>query len=105
MPVAMVLQIVCCRYTQLQRCQQTVTFPYCKKVTDVTKRTSSCFSQEMPRRDNPYLVHLPPSQRGTGVPVDPTAKEPLYGFLPRKVTGPQVLKAMVCFYFLVRTWI
>jgi hypothetical protein len=50
-----------------------------------------------PGRDNPYLAHLPPSQRGAGVPVDPTAKEPLYGFLPRKVTGAQVLKAMVCF--------
>ena len=52
-----------------------------------------------PSRDNPYLAHLPPSQRGAGVSVDPTAKEPLYGFLPRIVTGPQVLKAMVCFKF------
>jgi pre-mRNA-splicing factor ATP-dependent RNA helicase DHX15/PRP43 len=31
-------------------------------------------------------------------------KEPLYGFTARKVTGPQVLKAMVCLYFLVQTW-
>ena len=50
-------------------------------------------------RDNPYLAHLPPSQRGAGISVDPTAKEPLYGFMPRKVTGAQVLKAMVCFNF------
>ena len=51
-----------------------------------------------PGRDNPYLAHLPPSQRGASVSVDPNVKEPLYGFLPRKVTGPQVLKAMVCFF-------
>jgi hypothetical protein len=50
-----------------------------------------------PGRDNPYLAHLPPSQRGVRVPLDPIAKEPLHGFMPRKVTGPQVLKAMVCF--------
>jgi hypothetical protein len=50
-----------------------------------------------PGRDNPYLAHLPPSQRGTGALLDPTAKEPLYGFMPRKVTGAQALKAMVCF--------
>ena len=47
-----------------------------------------------PGRDNPYLAHLPPSQRGAGL-VDPSAKEPLYGFMPRKVNGAQVLKAMV----------
>jgi pre-mRNA-splicing factor ATP-dependent RNA helicase DHX15/PRP43 len=54
-------------------------------------------------RDNPYLAHLPPSQRGAGVSIDPTAKEPLYGFMPRKVTGAQVLKAMVCFKSYVQT--
>ena len=48
-----------------------------------------------PGLDNPYLAHRPPSQRGAGVSVNPNAKEPLYGFLPRKVTGAQVLKAMV----------
>lgn len=59
-----------------------------------------------PGRDNPYLAHLPPSQRGAGVSIDPSAKEPLYGFLPRKVTGPQVLKVMVCYFLfelLIRT--
>ncbi|PBK60816.1 hypothetical protein ARMSODRAFT_965724 [Armillaria solidipes] len=38
--------------------------------------------------DNPYLAHLPPSQRGAGsskANMD-TSKEPLFGFLPRKVT-------------------
>ena len=77
--------------------RHSVTFS--QKVTEVTNRT--CFLQKMTTgRDNPYLAHLPPSQRGAGVSVDPTAKEPLYGFLPRKVTGPQVLKAMAsCFYF------
>ncbi|KAF9003094.1 P-loop containing nucleoside triphosphate hydrolase protein [Cyathus striatus] len=46
-------------------------------------------------RDNPYLAHLPPSQRGVGsVSSNPSDKEPLYGFLPRKVTGAQVLKAL-----------
>ncbi|PBK60288.1 hypothetical protein ARMSODRAFT_1090382 [Armillaria solidipes] len=36
--------------------------------------------------DNPYLAHLPPSQRGAGsskANMD-TSKEPLFGFLPRK---------------------
>ena len=46
--------------------------------------------------DNPYLAHLPPYQRGAGLSAaDPTTKEPLYGFIPRKVTGAQVLTAMV----------
>ncbi|PPQ71525.1 hypothetical protein CVT24_006473 [Panaeolus cyanescens] len=43
--------------------------------------------------DNPYLAHLAPSQRGVSS-ADPTAKEPLYGFMPRKVKGEQVRKAM-----------
>jgi pre-mRNA-splicing factor ATP-dependent RNA helicase DHX15/PRP43 len=51
--------------------------------------------------DNPYLAHLPPSQRGAGVfASDPKIKEPLYGFLPRKVTGPQVLTAMVIYIYI-----
>ncbi|KAE9399667.1 P-loop containing nucleoside triphosphate hydrolase protein [Gymnopus androsaceus JB14] len=40
--------------------------------------------------DNPYLAHLPPSQRGAGL----SSSEPLFGFLPRKVNGEQVRKAM-----------
>ncbi|KAF8803325.1 P-loop containing nucleoside triphosphate hydrolase protein [Phlegmacium glaucopus] len=45
--------------------------------------------------DNPYLAHLAPSRRGVGTSAsDPTTKEPLHGFVPRKVTGQQVLKAM-----------
>ncbi|SJL06865.1 related to PRP43-involved in spliceosome disassembly [Armillaria ostoyae] len=46
--------------------------------------------------DNPYLAHLPPSQRGASsskVKID-TSKEPLFGFLPRKVTGKQARKAL-----------
>ncbi|GLB45540.1 putative P-loop containing nucleoside triphosphate hydrolase protein [Lyophyllum shimeji] len=43
--------------------------------------------------DNPYLAHLPPHQRGVG-PSNAAAKEPLYGFMPRKVKGEQVRKAM-----------
>ncbi|KAG5640971.1 DEAH-box ATP-dependent RNA helicase prp43 [Asterophora parasitica] len=47
-------------------------------------------------RDNPYLAHLPPSQRGAGPSgSNPASKEPLYGFIPRKVKGEQVRKAMV----------
>lgn len=50
--------------------------------------------------DNPYLAHLHPSQRGVAsgsnsVGPSPAAKEPLYGFLPRKVNGEQVRNAMV----------
>ncbi|KAF8228680.1 P-loop containing nucleoside triphosphate hydrolase protein [Tricholoma matsutake] len=45
--------------------------------------------------DNPYLAHLPPSQRGAGpVASHPSVKEPLFGFLPRKVKGGQVRTAM-----------
>ncbi|KAF8970959.1 P-loop containing nucleoside triphosphate hydrolase protein [Flammula alnicola] len=46
-------------------------------------------------RDNPYLAHLPAHQRGVApAGSDPSAKEPLYGFMPRKVKGDQVRKAM-----------
>lgn len=46
--------------------------------------------------DNPYLAHRHPTQRGTGPSGSNLAtKEPLYGFLPRKVTGKQVRAAMV----------
>ncbi|PBK58284.1 P-loop containing nucleoside triphosphate hydrolase protein [Armillaria solidipes] len=46
--------------------------------------------------DNPYLAHLHPSQRGASLSkakMD-TSKEPLFGFLPRKVTGKQARKAL-----------
>ncbi|KAK0432552.1 hypothetical protein EV421DRAFT_1848278 [Armillaria borealis] len=46
--------------------------------------------------DNPYLAHLPPSQRGASsskAKID-TSEEPLFGFLPRKVTGKQSRKAL-----------
>jgi pre-mRNA-splicing factor ATP-dependent RNA helicase DHX15/PRP43 len=48
--------------------------------------------------DNPYLAHLHPSQRGVASgsnSVGPAVKEPLYGFLARKVNGDQVRKAIV----------
>ncbi|KAH9475508.1 DEAH-box ATP-dependent RNA helicase prp43 [Psilocybe cubensis] len=45
-------------------------------------------------RDNPYLAHLPPSQRGVGTGSKEITKDPLFGFLPRKVKGDQVRKAM-----------
>ncbi|KAJ7285946.1 P-loop containing nucleoside triphosphate hydrolase protein [Mycena rebaudengoi] len=49
-------------------------------------------------KDNPYLAHLHPTQRGAGPSgSNSTAvgvKEPLYGFLPRKVTGEQARKAL-----------
>ncbi|KII84726.1 hypothetical protein PLICRDRAFT_126611 [Plicaturopsis crispa FD-325 SS-3] len=50
-------------------------------------------------RDNPYLAHLPPNQRGAGGPSgsggnDPAAREPLYGFMPRRVKADQVRKAL-----------
>ncbi|KAF9476308.1 hypothetical protein BDN70DRAFT_184041 [Pholiota conissans] len=44
-------------------------------------------------QDNPYLSHLPPHQRGVGQ-ANPSAKEPLYGFVPRLVKGDQVRTAM-----------
>lgn len=50
--------------------------------------------------DNPYLQHKQPNQRGAGPSTSKSgagpAKEPLYGFLPRKVGYAQVTKAMVC---------
>ncbi|KAJ3746064.1 P-loop containing nucleoside triphosphate hydrolase protein [Lentinula detonsa] len=46
--------------------------------------------------DNPYLAHLPPSQRGAAHSSSSSSseKEPLFGFLPRKVKGEQVRKAL-----------
>ncbi|KAJ3715305.1 P-loop containing nucleoside triphosphate hydrolase protein [Lentinula guzmanii] len=42
--------------------------------------------------DNPYLAHLPPSQRGASHSSSSSSseKEPLFGFLPRKVKGEQL---------------
>ncbi|KAJ7119817.1 P-loop containing nucleoside triphosphate hydrolase protein [Mycena epipterygia] len=52
-------------------------------------------------KDNPYLAHLQPSQRGArgAGPSGPNStvvgvKDPLYGFLPRKVNGGQVRQAL-----------
>ncbi|KAH7919672.1 P-loop containing nucleoside triphosphate hydrolase protein [Leucogyrophana mollusca] len=50
-------------------------------------------------KENPYLAHLPPSERGVSSgarngSANPAAKEPLYGFMPRKVNGNQVRKAL-----------
>ncbi|KAL5512431.1 PRP43 [Sanghuangporus baumii] len=45
-------------------------------------------------KENPYLAHLPPDQRRTGSSTPATVKEPLFGFLPRKVKGDQVRRAM-----------
>ncbi|KAJ7156069.1 P-loop containing nucleoside triphosphate hydrolase protein [Mycena crocata] len=51
-------------------------------------------------KDNPYLTHRHPTQRGAGPSASGSnstavgVKEPLYGFLPRKVTGEQVVKAL-----------
>ncbi|KIJ67411.1 hypothetical protein HYDPIDRAFT_127370 [Hydnomerulius pinastri MD-312] len=49
--------------------------------------------------ENPYLAHLPFGQRGVASPAPNGAgkgaeKEPLYGFLPRKVKADQVRKAL-----------
>ncbi|KDR75659.1 hypothetical protein GALMADRAFT_121825 [Galerina marginata CBS 339.88] len=44
-------------------------------------------------KENPYLAHLHPSAR-VGISSNPSAKEPLYGFIPRKVKGDQVRAAM-----------
>ena len=50
--------------------------------------------------DNPYLQHLEPKQRGaapsSSKSVAGSDKEPLFGFMPRKVTAKQATKAMVC---------
>lgn len=46
-------------------------------------------------KENPYLAHLPASQRYTGSTMPPVVREPLYGFLPRRVKGEQVRKVLV----------
>ncbi|KIM37497.1 hypothetical protein M413DRAFT_448548 [Hebeloma cylindrosporum] len=45
-------------------------------------------------RDNPYLAHLPPSQRGAGSQAQVGQKEPLYGWIPRMVKAADVRKAL-----------
>ncbi|KAJ3733220.1 P-loop containing nucleoside triphosphate hydrolase protein [Lentinula guzmanii] len=73
-------------------------------ICQLTCIPSSTFSyRPSPRRlnscmmvGNPYLAHLPPSQRGAvhSSSSSSSEKEPLSGFLPRKVKGEQVRKAM-----------
>lgn len=47
-------------------------------------------------KENPYLAHLTPKNRYTPSSSPGSAvKEPLLGFLPRKVNGEQVRKALV----------
>lgn len=46
-------------------------------------------------KENPYLAHLPASQRYTGSSTPSAIKEPLYGFLPRRVKGDQVRNVLV----------
>ncbi|KAG9316237.1 P-loop containing nucleoside triphosphate hydrolase protein [Chiua virens] len=47
------------------------------------------------QKENPYLAHLPPIQRGMGSGVPKGAEnEPLFGFLPRKVSANQIRKAL-----------
>jgi hypothetical protein len=53
--------------------------------------------------DNPYLSHLNNSKKNSSSNYDFTSKEPLFGFLPRKVKATQVEKALVSetvFHFL-----
>ncbi|EGN91668.1 hypothetical protein SERLA73DRAFT_80222 [Serpula lacrymans var. lacrymans S7.3] len=48
-------------------------------------------------KENSYLAHSIPNERRHNMPPtngSASAKEPLLGFLPRKVTGPQVRKAL-----------
>lgn len=47
-------------------------------------------------KDNPYLAHHYNGRKGAAPEPAPSPriKEPLYGFLPRKVIGEQVRKAM-----------
>ncbi|KAF9242809.1 P-loop containing nucleoside triphosphate hydrolase protein [Melanogaster broomeanus] len=51
------------------------------------------------QKENPYLAHLPPGQRGNSSSAPKSTpkgaeNEPLFGFLPRKVNGNQVRKAL-----------
>jgi len=49
-------------------------------------------------KENPYLAHLHPAERSKSTANGAStlaAKEPLFGFIPRKITGAQVRKAMV----------
>lgn len=47
-------------------------------------------------RENPYLAHLPPSERYTNgnAPSTSSNVDPFAGFIPRKVLGPQVRKVL-----------
>ena len=48
-------------------------------------------------KDNPYLAHHYKGRKGAAPEPtpNPSIKEPLYGFWPRKVIGEQVRKALV----------
>lgn len=55
-------------------------------------------SSTMSVKENPYLAHLPPSERYTNGDangsIDSTSADVFSGFIPRKVTGAQVRKVM-----------
>jgi hypothetical protein len=53
-------------------------------------------------QDNPYLSHLPPSQRGVAPQGQPIQKEPLFGWIPRMVKGKNVRQALVCLIAILR---
>lgn len=68
----------------------------CQKLTVTTTSDAVAFKDMSEQKDNPYLAHLPPSKRGAGPAISKAAEsEPLFGFLPRKVTAKQVRKALV----------
>lgn len=53
--------------------------------------------------DNPYLAHLNKKKGGSSTPApELLAKEPLFGFLPRRVTSAQVQRALVRFGHMCR---
>lgn len=47
-------------------------------------------------KENPYLAHLPPSERYTNGSTSSSSShaDPLAGFVPRRVLGPQVRKVL-----------
>ena len=53
----------------------------------------STISQANGSKENPYLAHLPPGERSKT--STPSTKEPLLGFLARKVNGDQVRRVLV----------
>jgi hypothetical protein len=61
---------------------------------------SESFFEANPMADNnPYLAHWNNGKNGVVAQSSKevsTSKEPLYGFLPRKVKAPEVQKVLVC---------